>query len=63
MQLERLRGSLDPEQVFQSIPGVGPGLARRIHESLEVDTLAEPELAAHEGRLEQVPGWEPEGHG
>ncbi len=56
MQLERLRGSLDPEQVFQSIPGIGPGLARHIHESLEVDTLAELELAAHDGRLEQVPG-------
>lgn len=56
MQLERLRGSLDPEQVFQSIPGVGPGLARHIHETLEVDTLAELELAAHDGRLEQVPG-------
>ena len=56
MQLERLRGSLDPEQVFQSIPGVGPGLARRIHETLDVDTLAELELAAHDGRLEQVPG-------
>lgn len=56
MQLERLRGSLDPEQVFRSIPGVGPGLAERIHEALEVDTLAELELAAHDGRLEQVPG-------
>jgi DNA uptake protein ComE-like DNA-binding protein len=56
MQLERLRGSLDPEQVFQSIPGVGPGLARRIHETLDVDSLAELELAAHDGRLEQVPG-------
>ncbi len=56
MQLERLRGSLDPEQVFQSIPGIGPGLARHIHESLEADTLAELELAAHDGRLEQVPG-------
>lgn len=56
MQLERLRGSLDPEQVFQSIPGIGPGLARRIHDSLEVDTLAELELAAHDGRLEKVQG-------
>jgi len=56
MQLERLRGSLDPEQVFRSIPGVGPELAERIHEALEVDTLAELELAAHDGRLEQVPG-------
>jgi len=56
MQLERLRGSLDPEKVFQSIPGVGPELARSIHETLEIETLAELELAAHDGRLEQVPG-------
>ena len=56
MQLERLRGSLEPEQVFQSIPGVGPELAGRIHEALEVDTLADLEMAAHDGRLEQVPG-------
>lgn len=56
MQLERLRGSLDPEQVFQSIPGVGPGLAGRIHEALDVETLQELEVAAHDGRLEKVPG-------
>jgi len=56
LQLERLRGSLDPEQVFQSIPGVGPELARRIHESLEIESLAELEVAAHDGRLEQVDG-------
>ena len=56
LQLERLRGSLDPEQVFQSIPGVGPELARRIHESLEIESLAELEVVAHDGRLEQVDG-------
>jgi putative hydrolase len=56
MQLERLRGSLDPEQVFQSIPGVGPELAKRIHDTLEIETLAELEQSAHDGRLEQVPG-------
>lgn len=56
MQLERLRGSLDPEQVFQSIPGIGPELAKRIHDALEIETLAELEQAAHDGRLEQVPG-------
>jgi len=55
-QLERLRGTLDPEQVFQSIPGVGAELARRIHETLEIESLPELELAAHDGRLEQVPG-------
>lgn len=56
LQLDRLRGSLDPEQVFRSIPGVGPELAKRIHDALEVETLAGLELAAHDGRLEQVPG-------
>lgn len=55
-QLERLRGSLDPEQVFQSIPGIGPELAKRIHDVLEIETLAELELAAHDGRLTQVRG-------
>ena len=56
VQLERLRGSLDAEQVFQSIPGVGPERAKRIHAALEIETLAELEQAAHDGRLEQVPG-------
>ena len=55
-QLERLRGAVAPEQLFQSIPGLGPELARRIHEHLDVDTLETFELAAHDGRLEQVPG-------
>ena len=55
-QLERLRGTLDPEQVFQSIPGIGPELARRIHESLEIESLAELEQSAHDGQLEQVSG-------
>jgi putative hydrolase len=55
-QLERLRGAVAPEQLFQSIPGLGPTLARRIHEHLDVDTLEALELAAHDGRLAQVPG-------
>ena len=59
LQLERLRGSLDPEQVFQSIPGIGPALARTIHDALDIETLPELELAAHDGRLEEVPGMGP----
>jgi Helix-hairpin-helix domain len=55
-QLERLRGAVAPEQLFQSFPGLGPELARRIHEHLDVDTMEALELAAHDGRLEQVPG-------
>jgi DNA polymerase (family X) len=55
-QLERLRGGVAPEQLFRSIPGLGPELACRIHEHLDIDTLEALELAAHDGRLEQVPG-------
>jgi DNA polymerase (family X) len=55
-QLERLRGTLDPVHLFQSVPGVGPRLAQRIHDTLNVDTLEALETAAHDGRLEAVPG-------
>jgi putative hydrolase len=55
-QLERLRGSLHPEQLFQTLPGIGPELAQRIHGELHVDTLEALELAAHDGRLVEVPG-------
>jgi putative hydrolase len=55
-QLERLRGGLEPERLFQIVPGIGPQLAARIHEALDVDTLEGLEQAAHDGRLEAVPG-------
>lgn len=55
-QLERLRGGVEPERLFQVVPGIGPQLAARIHEALEVDTLEGLEQAAHDGRLEAVPG-------
>jgi putative hydrolase len=55
-QLERLRGSADPVQLLTSVPGLGHRLAERIHEELNVDTLEGLELAAHDGRLESVPG-------
>ena len=55
-QLERLRGTLDPAQLFQSVPGMGPQLAQRTHEALHVDTLEALEAAAHDGRLESVAG-------
>ena len=56
IQLERLRGSADPVQLLTSVPGLGHRLAERIHEELHVDTLEGLELAAHDGRLESVPG-------
>jgi putative hydrolase len=55
-QLERLRGAIDPEKLFRSVPGIGPETARRIHETLQVDTLEALEIAAHDGRLESLPG-------
>ena len=56
VQLERMRGDAEPEEVFQSIPGIGPETARRLHEALHVDTLEALEIAAHDGRLESVSG-------
>lgn len=55
-QLERLRGTLDPVKLFRTVPGIGPQLAERIHDSLHIDTLEALEIAAHDGRLETVAG-------
>jgi DNA polymerase (family 10) len=54
--LERLEGQVSPEDLFSTVPGVGEELARRIHTFLQIDTLEELELAAHDGRLQKVPG-------
>jgi len=54
--LERLRGTLEPTKLFRTLPGIGPALARRIHDTLSVDSLEALEMAAHDGRLEGVPG-------
>ncbi len=54
--LDRLRGTLDPEQLLRSVPGVGRVLAGRIHDVLQVDSLEALESAAHDGRLASVPG-------
>jgi hypothetical protein len=55
-QLERLRGTLEPDKQFQTIAGIGPELARNIHDALHVETLAALETAAHDGRLADVKG-------
>jgi putative hydrolase len=38
------------------VPSIGPKLAGRIHDELDVETLEGLERAAHDGRLEQVEG-------
>lgn len=54
-QLERLRGTLDPEALFSSVPGVGPKLAKALMDALHIDSLEALEVAAHDGRLAKVP--------
>jgi len=57
---ERLEGEAWPGRLFTEVPGLGPELARRIHEQLGISTLEDLEVAAHDGRLERVPGIGPE---
>ena len=55
-QLERLRGSTEPELLLQSVPGIGPQLAQMIHTKLNVETLEGLEIVANDGRLDELPG-------
>lgn len=57
--LERLKGAADPEALFCSVPGIGPALAHRIQATLHLDSLEALETAAHDGRLQRVPGFGP----
>ena len=50
-QLDHLRGGGDPTAALRVVPGIGRGLARRIHDQLGIETLEGLELAAHDGRL------------
>ena len=58
-RLESLKGGHDPIALFETIPGVGPKLAHRIIEQLHIDSLESLEVAAHNKRLEKVPGFSP----
>jgi len=57
--LDHLRGEDDPEKLLATVPGIGPVLAHRIHEHLGIATLADLEVAAHDGRLDEIPGFGP----
>jgi DNA polymerase (family X) len=57
--LDRLEGQVSPLDLFTSLPGIGDELARRIHDTLHIDTLEDLEVAAHDGRLGQVDGFGP----
>lgn len=56
-RLDVLQAGHDPIPLFEQIPGIGPTLAHRIIETLHIDTLEALELAAHNGRLKEVPGF------
>ena len=55
-RLDRLRGELDAGRLLQGVPGIGPALAARIRDTLHIDSLEELEVAANDGRLEEIPG-------
>jgi hypothetical protein len=55
--LERLRGEADPVALLATVPGIGPVLAERLHHDLDIHTLEDLEVAAHGGRLREVPGF------
>jgi len=54
--LDRLRGETDPVELLQTVPGIGPVQAARLHEELGIDSLEDLEAAAHDGRLTDVAG-------
>ena len=54
--LERLRGNDSVEQAFASVPNIGPVFAKKIHDELGLETLAELQAAAWDGRLAKLPG-------
>ncbi|MBN8892040.1 MAG: hypothetical protein J0H91_17275 [Rhodospirillales bacterium] len=57
--LERLKGVSGADTVFAAVPGIGPHLAQRVHDTLHLNSLEALEAAAHDGRLETVPGFGP----
>jgi len=54
--LDRLRGEADPVALLQSVPGIGPRLAERLHDEFEINSLEDLETAAHDGRLADLAG-------
>lgn len=57
--LQRLEGALSPVELFKTVPGIGEELAKRLHRELDIDTLEALEVAAHDGRLDEVAGFGP----
>jgi len=56
--LERMESEARGD-LFTAVPGIGPELAHRIHETLGIETLEELADVAHDGRLARVAGFGP----
>jgi DNA polymerase (family 10) len=54
--LDRLRGEFDAVELLQTVPGIGPVQAQRLHDDLGIDSLEDLEAAAHDGRLANLAG-------
>lgn len=54
--LKRLRGRAGSEAILRTVPGIGSKTAALIRQQLGIQTLADLEIAAHDGRLASVPG-------
>jgi hypothetical protein len=54
--LSQLRGDTSVERIFSTVAGIGPMMAGRLHDELGIETLAELQAAAYDGRLARVPG-------
>lgn len=54
--LDRLRGETDAVDLLESVPGIGPALAERLHHEFGIDSLEDLEAAAHDGRLANLAG-------
>lgn len=46
-QLDRLKGTLSPDRLFRSIPGIGPKLAEKLAGECHLETLEDLETALH----------------
>lgn len=55
--LDRLRG--DGTRILEGVPGLGHCLAQRLQRELGIESLEELETAAHDGRLDGIPGFGP----
>lgn len=55
-QLERLQGDTAAAQLFMTLPGIGPALARRLADDEDIETLEELEIALQPGGR-PIPGF------